>query len=80
MELSQDRTRAVLQYCFSLMKDEDIVWLKGLVTANGLSSSHLILTKNGEEDKDLSRRVEFRVRTNAEKQLEDIADKRKIKH
>ena len=76
MELSQDRTRAVLQYCFSLMKDEDVLWLKGLVTANGLSSSHLILTKSGEEDKDLSRRVEFRVRTNAEKQLEDIADKR----
>ncbi len=76
MKLSQDRTRAVLQYCFGLMKEEDVMWLKGLVTANGLSSSHLILTKNGEENKDLSRRVEFRVRTNAEKQLEDIADKR----
>ena len=36
MKLSQDRTRAVLQYCFSLMKEEDVVWLKGLVTANGL--------------------------------------------
>ena len=69
-------TRAVLQYCFSLMKEEDVNWLRGLVTANGLSSSHLILTKSGEEDKDLSRRVEFRVRTNAEKQLEEIADKR----
>jgi hypothetical protein len=34
------------------------------------------MTKDGEENKDLSRRVEFRVRTNAEKQLEDIADKR----
>ena len=56
--------------------EKDIDWLKGLVTANGLSSSHLILTQNGEENKDLSRRVEFRVRTNAEKQLEDIADKR----
>lgn len=77
MELSQDRTRAVLQYCFSLMPDNDIVWLKGLVTANGLSSSHLILTKTGEENKNLSRRVEFRVRTNAEKQLEDIANKRR---
>lgn len=76
MELSQDRTRAVLQYCFSLMPDKDVMWLKGLVTANGLSSSHLILTKSGEENKDLSRRVEFRVRTNAEKQLEDIAAKR----
>lgn len=76
MKLSQDRTRAVLQYCFSLMNENEIMWLKGLVTANGLSSSHLIFTENGEENKDLSRRVEFRVRTNAEKQLEDIADKR----
>ena len=78
MELFQDRTRAVLQYCFSLMSDDLEEWLKGLVTANGLSSSHLILKMNGEEDKDLSRRVEFRVRTNAEKQLEDIANKRFI--
>lgn len=70
----------MLQYCFSLMRGEDITWLKGLVTANGLSSSHLIMTKSGEEDKNMSRRVEFRVRTNAEKQLEDIADKRKLKH
>lgn len=76
MELSQDRTRSVLQYCFSLMTDEDVMWLKGLVTANGLSSSHPILTNYGEEDKELSRRVEFRVRTNAEKQLEEIAEKR----
>lgn len=76
MKLSQDRTRAVLQYCFSLMKENDVKWLRGLVTANGLSSSHLIYTKLGDEDKNLSRRVEFRVRTNAEKQLEDIADKR----
>lgn len=76
MELSQDRTRTVLQYCFSLMSEDDIVWLKGLVTANGLSSSRLIYTTSGEENKDLSRRVEFRVRTNAEKQLEDIANKR----
>ncbi len=75
MELSQDRTRTVLQYCFSLMPDKEQSWLKRLVTANGLSSSHLILKNNGEEDKDLSRRVEFRVRTNAEKQLEDIANR-----
>lgn len=78
MELSQNRTRAVLQYCFSLMSDKDVIWLKGLVTANGLSSSRLI-TRKGVEDKELSRRVEFRVRTNAEKQLEDIAAKRSIK-
>ena len=75
MMLSQDRTRSVLQYCFDLMDENEISWAKSLITANGLSSSQPILV-NGKEDKDLSRRVEFRVRTNAEKQLEDIADKR----
>jgi len=76
MELSQDRTRAVLKYCFSLMSFDEQEWLKCKVTANGLSSSHLIVTKSGDEDKNLSRRVEFRVRTNAKKQLEEIADRR----
>lgn len=75
MALSQNRTRSVLQYCFNLMTEEQSAWLKGLITANGLSSSQPILV-NGTEDFELSRRVEFRVRTNAEKQLEDIANKR----
>lgn len=73
IKLSQDRTRAVLQYCLGLMQLDELSWAQGLITANGLSSSHPII-RNGEEDKDLSRRVEFRVRTNAEKQLEDIAE------
>lgn len=75
MALSQNRTRSVLQYCFKLMTEEQSAWLKGLITANGLSSSQPILV-NGTEDFELSRRVEFRVRTNAEKQLEEIANKR----
>jgi outer membrane protein OmpA-like peptidoglycan-associated protein len=75
MKLSQDRTRSVLEYCFGLMPTEQIDWAKGVITANGLSSSQPIL-RQGVEDKQLSRRVEFRVRTNAEKQLEDIANKR----
>lgn len=75
MKLSQDRTRTVLQYCFELMDSNEADWAKGLITANGLSSSQPILI-NGVENKGLSRRVEFRVRTNAEKQLEEIADKR----
>lgn len=75
MELSQDRTRAVLEYCFGLMTEEQGIWAKKIITANGLSSSQPILI-NGIEDKGLSRRVEFRVRTNAEKQLEDIATQR----
>ena len=78
MKLSQDRTRAVLEYCMGLMKDNQIEWAKKLITANGLSSSHPILS-NGKENKELSRRVEFRVRTNAEKQLEETTEKRNIK-
>lgn len=78
MELSQNRTRAVLEYCMSLMRPDQIEWAKNFITANGLSSSHPIL-KNGVEDKGLSRRVEFRVRTNAEKQLEVITEKRGMK-
>jgi outer membrane protein OmpA-like peptidoglycan-associated protein len=75
MELSQNRTRTVLQYCFRLMNDSEVEWAKSLITANGLSSSQPVIV-NGVEDKNMSRRVEFRVRTNAEKQLEEIAEKR----
>lgn len=78
MELSQNRTRAVLEYCMGLMHADQIEWARNFITANGLSSSHPIL-RNGVEDKSLSRRVEFRVRTNAEKQLEVITEKRSIK-
>ncbi|MBQ2259072.1 MAG: OmpA family protein, partial [Spirochaetales bacterium] len=62
MELSQNRTRTVLQYCFGLMSEEEAIWAKSLITANGLSSSQPIIVA-GKEDKSLSRRVEFRVRT-----------------
>lgn len=78
MQLSQNRTRAVLQYCMGLMSQDQVDWSKGLITANGLSSSRLII-KDGVEDKNLSRRVEFRVRTNAEKQLEDMARSRNLR-
>lgn len=78
MELSQNRTREVLQYCMRLMDPGQQEWARNFITANGLSYSHPIL-RNGIEDKDLSRRVEFRVRTNAEKQLEVITEKRKIR-
>lgn len=78
MELSQDRTRSVLEYClfYTKINNKDMEWSQFKITANGLSSSHPILDKNGKEMPELSRRVEFRIRTNAEKQLEEIARKR----
>lgn len=75
MSLSQDRTRAVLSYCMSLIKDPNIVnWSQRYITANGLSSSRLILNSDGSEDKTQSRRVEFRTKTNAEKKVVEIIE------
>lgn len=76
MELSQNRTRSVLNYCLQMVEQQKKVWSIARITANGLSSSHLIYNTDGSENQELSRRVEFRIRTNAEKQLEEIADKR----
>lgn len=72
MELSQSRTRKVLEYCLinTRISTDKRYWVKKLITANGLSSSQLIMDKNGSEDKERSRRVEFRVRT----KIEDVMD------
>ena len=75
MELSQDRTRSVLQYVLQIPAiSGNRNWLKQYLTANGLSSSKLISHRDGTEDKIESRRVEFRVRTNAEKQLDKLLE------
>ena len=101
MELSQDRTRSVLQYVLQIPEiSAKKEWLKQYLTANGLSSSKLIKliafsnmikdrgesvhkatttwgtikTHSSKEDPEESRRVEFRVRTNAEKQLDKLLE------
>lgn len=75
MELSQDRTRSVLEYVLQIPEiSGNRDWLKRHLTANGLSSSKLISHRDGAEDKVESRRVEFRVRTNAEKQLDKLLE------
>lgn len=74
MKLSQDRTRTVLNHCLKITKDSTLLdWIQYRITANGLSFSHPIFNPDGSENTELSRRVEFRIRTNAEKQLEKIA-------
>jgi outer membrane protein OmpA-like peptidoglycan-associated protein len=73
MRLSQERTRTVLSYVVRLPGVQDVwdSWLKERLTANGLSSSKLVVVGDV-EDRDRSRRVEFRVRTDAEEQMETI--------
>ena len=75
MELSQNRTRSTLHYIMSLdsMKKHENFMIEK-VTANGLSYSKRIMI-NGKEDKKLSRRVEFRIRTKAERKLDQILAK-----
>lgn len=74
MELSQNRTRAVLEYALLLPgSSAQKSWAKKYITANGLSSSRLIFA-NGKEDKERSRRVEFRVRTNAKREIVRILE------
>jgi outer membrane protein OmpA-like peptidoglycan-associated protein len=75
MELSQARTRSALNLVLSLPEiaaDRD--WLKRYLTANGLSSSQPILDQHDVEDVARSRRVVFRVRTDAETRIEKILE------
>jgi outer membrane protein OmpA-like peptidoglycan-associated protein len=75
MELSQARTRSTLAYVLNLPASRDqATWLRRYVTANGLSSSRLIMDARGEEDVARSRRVEFRIRTDAEVRLAKILE------
>ena len=75
MKLSQDRTRSVLEYSIKNLPDNlDIEWSLSHITANGLSSSKLIYREDGTENHEASRRVEFRVKTNAEKKIEQIME------
>jgi len=75
MGLSQNRTRAVLEYGLTEtgLPPAQVAWARKLITANGLSSSHP-REVDGREDKDASRRVEFRVLTRAKEQLLKIVD------
>lgn len=70
MALSQERTRAVLEYALLLPAVLPWkAWARGNVTANGLSSSRLIANSDGTENFSASRRVEFRVRTRVQSEI-----------
>jgi outer membrane protein OmpA-like peptidoglycan-associated protein len=73
MKLSQGRTRSVLQYIYLLPEIEpNKPWVKLHLAAVGLSSSRLIYDEEGREDNSASRRVSFRVITNADIKIKSI--------
>jgi outer membrane protein OmpA-like peptidoglycan-associated protein len=75
MALSQGRTREVLQYLYLMPAVEpEKAWMKEKFAAVGFSSAHPILAQGGahKEDPVRSRRVTFKVLTNAELQIRKI--------
>lgn len=76
MELSQARTRSVLQYAILMPAlQEKRKWLIQHITANGLSSSQPIRKNDQSIDDVKSRRVEFRLRTNADEKMKLLIKK-----
>lgn len=76
MSLSQNRTRSVLNYAYFLpmLTAKQRLWVKASFAAVGLASSHLILNEDETENKQKSRRVSFRVITNADIQIRKIVE------
>jgi outer membrane protein OmpA-like peptidoglycan-associated protein len=75
MDLSQARTRSVLKFIFKLPEVQDnSEWIKSYITANGLSSSRIILKEDGGEDFKKSQRVEFRIITDSEQKMAKIIE------
>lgn len=88
MDLSQGRTRSVLTYIYDMERvAHERAWMKAHIAAVGLSSSRPVFKEmacnqnettyldhpiNCTEDKDRSRRVSFRILTNAEQQVQKI--------
>lgn len=76
MALSQGRTRSVLSYVYELPQTSNQrEWVRANVAAVGFSSSRRIIDeKSGLEDRERSRRVAFRVITNADIQIRRILE------
>jgi len=73
MKLSQNRTRTVLEYCLFQLSDKKLYdWTKTNTTANGLSSVKRLNTLNTKSGRKQNRRVEFKVITDAEKQIREM--------
>lgn len=74
MVLSQGRTRTVLNFVHGLLdgNSADQAWVKKKVAAVGFSSSRPEFNERGIYDPQLSRRVVFKVVTNADEQIARI--------
>lgn len=74
MQLSQERTLSILKYSYYIpqVSKKQKEWIKSSFVAVGFSSSKIIITSEGKEDKQRSRRVTFRIITNADTEIRKI--------
>lgn len=76
LELSQQRALAVAAFCLSeensLLDEEGLEALRGILTANGRSFSDPVYGPDGEVDMAASRRVEFKFRLNDEQMVQEM--------
>jgi outer membrane protein OmpA-like peptidoglycan-associated protein len=72
MKLSQDRTRSVLRFCLNQLGVDVFEWTRDRATANGLSSVKPISDNETETGRKQNRRVEFRIKTDAEQQIREM--------
>jgi outer membrane protein OmpA-like peptidoglycan-associated protein len=72
MQLSQERTRATLLYCYGTLPAVKKKLVRSLVAVNGMSFSRPILNAKGEEEPELSRRVEFTIEVDSTTSLNEI--------
>lgn len=75
MALSQGRTRSVLEYVYRLAEiSPHRDWIKSHIAAVGFSSAKPVLDTRGEENFERSRRVTFRVISNADIRIKQILE------
>ena len=78
MELSQDRTRAVLSYCLNDTKyPKEHEWIRSKIVAIGYSKSRPVII-DGEINWTASRRVEFRIKLNSDNEIQKYLKKTTI--
>ena len=70
--LSQMRSSSVLEFVLSKHLNGSYKWVRDRLQAVGYSSSKIKYDPQGIEDKDLSRRVEFRAVTNAQEKIYEL--------
>ena len=81
MELSQERTREVMLCCLDYIPERREEIQKNIAAIGYSNSRPVNIYEDIDEDRKASRRVEFRIKTRAEKVIEELADVEfKLKH